>query len=233
MKRIISVSGIEELSAFTAKTVAEQAKICLEKSGRFTWVLSGGNTPKLVFSELISNYSNGVDWSKTDIFWVDERCVPPSHVESNYGMAYDHLLSKIKFKNIYRMEGELPPSLAASNYEQQIRSYFGLSGGELPDFDFMLLGVGIDGHVASLFSMKEIKTSHSHLVVAPFVEKLGIYRITMTLPVINNCSCCLVMVPGKAKCEIVRKAWSGDPELPVSKVNLTHGSELWVADHEL
>lgn len=131
------------------------------------------------------------------------------------------------------MEGELPPSLAASNYEQQIRSYFGLSEGELPRFDFMLLGVGIDGHVASLFSLKEIKNVNSCLVVAPFVEKLGTSRITMTLPVINNCNCCLVMVPGKAKSEIVKKAWSGNFELPIGQINLTHGLELWVTDHEL
>ena len=233
MRRIISVSGIEELSCFTAKTVVEQAKICLEKTGRFSLVLSGGNTPKFVFDKLVSKYGDEIFWSKVDVFWVDERCVSPSHVDSNYGMAYNHLLSQIKFKNIYRMEGELSPSLAARTYEQQIRSYFGLSEGEWPCFDFMLLGVGIDGHVASLFSLKEIKNSNSRLVAAPFVEKLGTSRISMTLPVINNCSCCLVMVPGKTKSEMVTKAWSENLELPIGQINLTHGLELWVTDHEL
>ena len=233
MRRIISVAGLEKLSSFTAQTIVEQAVRRIEKSGRFSLVLSGGNTPKFVFDKIVSKYHDEVIWSKIDVFWVDERCVGPSHQESNYGMAYKHLLAKVNFNRIYRMKGELPPSLAASNYDQQIRSYFGLSASELPGFDFMLLGVGIDGHVASLFSLREIKNSSSDLVAAPFVEKLGRYRITLTLPVINNCNCCLVMVPGKAKSEIVRQGWSEKSELPVGQINLAHGLELWVIDHEL
>ena len=233
LKKIVSVSGIEELSSFTAKTIVEQAKLCLDKSGRFSLVLSGGNTPKFVFDTLASEYGEEVFWSQIDVFWVDERCVPPSHADSNYGLANDHLLTKIKVKHSYRMEGELSPSIAANNYERQMNSYFGLSAGELPRFDFMLLGVGADGHVASLFSIDQITKSNSHLVAAPYIEKLSTYRMTMTLPVINNCAYCLVMVNGEAKRDIVREAWSKKSKLPIGEIRLTDGIELWVTDYEL
>ncbi|MCU1318815.1 MAG: 6-phosphogluconolactonase [Edaphobacter sp.] len=176
--------------------------------------ISGGTTPKAMFALLADPaqpFVRQVPWDKIDLYWVDERCVPPDHADSNYRMTKEALLSKVPLQTerIHRMEGELEPEVAAARYESTIRNSFKLEGAETPTFDLILLGMGDDGHTASLFPHTEALNDMTHIVVANHVPQKDTWRITLTWPVINQGREVVFLIEGAAKAQILHDVLLG------------------------
>jgi len=201
---------------------------------RFTVALSGGSTPKTLYSLLAAEHANS-DWGHTYLFFGDERHVPPDHTESNYRMVNESLLSKIQIpgQNIFRVKAENPDAqAAAADYETQLRTFFVLKPGEFPRFDLILLGLGPDGHTASLFPGSEGLKEQSQLVIANWVEKFKTYRISLTFPVLNNAAEVMFLASGADKANIVHQILEGknDPPYPAQQAQPDDGRLIWMLD---
>ena len=174
--------------------------------------ISGGTTPKAMFALLAAEpFASQVPWDKLDLFWVDERCVPPDNADSNYRMTREALLSKVPLPadRIHRMEGELDPEVAAARYESTIRNAFRLEGAETPTFDLILLGMGDDGHTASLFPHTEGLNDLTHIVIANHVPQKDTWRITLTSPVLNQGREVAFLIEGAAKAQVLHDVLLG------------------------
>jgi 6-phosphogluconolactonase len=196
--------------------------------GRFTVALSGGSTPKLLYAQLVRQ---PIEWRHVHVFWGDERCVPPDHPDSNYGLAQRTLLSHVDIppQNVHRLPGELAPARAAQQYEDELRSSLGTP----PRFDLILLGMGADAHTASLFPGTLALHEQQRWVVANYVDKLQATRLTLTLPVINQASNVIFLITGSDKAAALRSVWHGpyDPDrFPAQSVALTTGRVSWLVD---
>ncbi|MBF0364300.1 MAG: 6-phosphogluconolactonase [Oligoflexia bacterium] len=211
----------------------------IKESKRFAISLSGGTTPKGIYSLMASeSYRHKFQWKFIHLFWGDERYVPFSDEKSNYRMVYDSLLAKVDIpkSNIHAISTDAEdPSSSAAFYEQDLISYFKLSRGELPRFDLILLGLGIDGHLASLFP--QITTAaekmSSQLVMATLGGEPNLPRVTLTLPVINNAKNLMWIVTGASKAEIIRKVLgsnSKNKNLLPKHVLLKDGQTFWFLD---
>ena len=203
----------------------------LAGNGFATLVLTGGRTPKPVYELLASQaYVDQVDWDRIHFFWGDERCVPPEDPESNFGMAWSAFVSKIRppAGNIHRMRGGMgDPAAAASLYEAEIRDI--LPGIDIPSFDLVLLGMGADGHTASLFP--GTSWEDEKLVVSTQAPDSGIRRISMTPRLLNSATAVLFLVTGANKAEtLVRVLRDPAGDLPASKIDPVHGSLTWMVD---
>ena len=203
-------------------------------SNCFTVALSGGSTPKSLYSLLAANYA-GFDWSRTFLFFGDERHVPPSDADSNYRMVNESLLSKISIPaaNVFRVKTENPDAAAAAaNYEAQMQKFFALSAGQFPRFDLILLGLGPDGHTASLFPGSDGLKEHSKLVIANWVEKFKTHRISFTFPVLNNGREVMFLASGPDKADMVQQVLEGNntPPYPSQLVLPADGKLLWMLD---
>ncbi|HYL79732.1 MAG TPA: 6-phosphogluconolactonase, partial [Candidatus Acidoferrum sp.] len=206
----------------------------------FTVALSGGSTPKALFRLLAGegdgSFRGRVPWNRAQVFWGDERHVPPDHPDSNYRMTYDTLLSRVPVppENIHRIRTEDPDAdKVAESYERTLRSVFRLAEGQLPRFDLVLLGMGPDGHTASLFPGTPALHERKRLVVGQWVEKLQTHRITLTPPVLNNAALVVFLVSGAEKAETLRAVLLGEyqPErFPAQLVRPTGGRLLWLVD---
>jgi 6-phosphogluconolactonase len=206
-----------------ADRFVELTKGAVAARGRFTVALSGGSTPRGLFGDLVASKSDQLPWDKMFFFWGDERHVPPDHPDSNYRMANEALLSKVSVPaaNIFRIPAEdSDASRAAASYEATLRNFFQLGQGQLPRFDLMMLGMGPDGHTASLFPQTKALAETSHLVVANWVEKLHTNRITMTAPVLNASREVEFLIAGQDKAEAVHEVLegTGSPEIYPSKL---------------
>jgi 6-phosphogluconolactonase len=178
-------------------------------------------------------YLGRVDWSRTHFFWVDERCVPPVHPDSNYKAAFDLLLSKLPVEDshFHRIPGEQSPEVAALSYEQDLRDFF--VDQSPPRFDLVILGVGTDGHTASIFPGSRFAIDTSRYAVHVYVEKLDSHRVTLTLPVLNNARGVVFLVSGREKAGIVRSMLVDDIQCyPASLVTPVEGTVTWLLDHE-
>jgi 6-phosphogluconolactonase len=205
----------------------------VRNSGRFTVALSGGSTPKSLYALLASGSVPSIPWKKIFFFFGDERFVPPDHPDSNYRMARQAgLFSKVPERNVFRVPTELTDAdIAARTYEQTLRKFFGLQPGEFPRFDLALLGLGPDGHAASLFPGTAALHEKISLVVANWVEKFQSCRVTLTLPVLNRSACVMFLVSGSDKAKIVREVLNNeDANLPSQKVRPADGRLLWLLD---
>ena len=174
--------------------------------------ISGGTTPKAMFGLLAAEpFASQVPWDKLDLFWVDERCVPPDNADSNYRMTKEALLSKVPLPadRIHRMEGEFAPEVAAARYESTIRNAFRLEGAETPTFDLILLGMGDDGHTASLFPHTEGLNDLTHIVIANHVPQKDTWRITLTSPVLNQGREVAFLIEGAAKAQVLHDVFLG------------------------
>lgn len=204
--------------------------------GRFDVALSGGQTPRPLHRLLaISPYVGRIPWQKTRIFWVDERCVPEEDENSNYGNAKKDFLDRapIPGRRMHPMDGTLPPETGAKAYERHLKSAFKGNGEKWPAFDLVLLGLGVDGHVASLFPQAEIREDESRWVIAVKGGMPRVDRLTMTLPVINHGKTVVFMVSGKTKAPVVKTVLEHrDKHLPAARVNPKNGRLLWVLDQE-
>jgi 6-phosphogluconolactonase len=224
----------QELFHAAAKKFCSLGSKSITATGRFTVALSGGSTPRGLHQELVTDFASQLDWSKVFFFWGDERHVAPDSSESNYRMAKETLLSKLPIppENIFRVPSELPDARqAAAKYEQTLQEFFHLKPDWFPKFDFILLGMGPDGHTASLFPGTAALQEKDRLVVGNWVEKLNTFRITFTYPVLNNGACVMFLVSGDEKAEMVRRALQ-DPaaNLPCQKIHPADGELLWYLD---
>ncbi len=232
---LADASALAERAAELFVTLAAGA---IARQGRFCAALSGGSTPLGLYARLVQPpYASLVDWSKIHLFWGDERCVPPEHPDSNYGAAWPVLLERalIPAANIHRIPGELEPALAARSYEQTLAAFFGRLA--LPCLDLVLLGLGDDGHTASLFPGSPAVAEKLRWVVevehrqppTPLVS-----RVTLTPPVLNAAACGLFLVSGAAKANRLVQVLKGpyQPEiLPAQIVRPQPGRLIWLADH--
>jgi 6-phosphogluconolactonase len=198
----------------------------VSQRGAASLAISGGTTPTLYFPLLASE---PLPWDRIALFWADERCVPPSHEESNFGMADRLLLSRVHIpgENIHRIRGEKNPALAARDYTEELQRFFG----GLPRFDLVILGVGSDGHTASLFPGDEALETEEH-VSAVHVPRLNSSRITLTLPVLNHARAVLMIVSGNDKAPIVERLLDMRTrgEYPAGRVRPERGELIWLLD---
>lgn len=223
------------LSHEAALYFAEAAAQAVAERGRFAVALSGGSTPKSLYSLLAGDEFRGrISWGQAHFFWGDERCVPPDDPQSNYRMAHETLLARVPVPpvNVHRMAGEDPdPLRAARKYEEELRAFFGEA---LPRFDLVLLGLGEEGHTASLFPDSPALEERERLVAAPYVDKLRAYRLTLTLPVLNAAARVAFLAAGKSKRAILPQVLYGTGTVPVpaQRVRPLQGALLWFIDEE-
>ncbi len=225
----------QELFAAAAEEVVRLANLSVAERGQFTIALSGGSTPKNLFNLLASNAKSSLPWDRTFFFWSDERHVGPDDAESNYRMANEAMLSKVPVPagNVFRIPGENPDAAAAAQaYEQTLRKFFQMDSG-VPQFDLILLGMGPDGHTASLFPGTAALQEKSKLVVANWVEKLKTHRLSFTLPLINAAREVAFLVGGTDKAsvlKIVLEENAPGEQYPSKLVNPTKGKLIWFVD---
>jgi len=226
----------QELFAAAADEVIRAANEAVVKRGRFTIALSGGSTPKSLNNLLATNARTSLPWDRMFFFWGDERHVPPTDPESNYLMAEETLLSKVPVPraNVFRIPAENPDAAAAAlAYEETLRKFFALGPGEFPHFDLILLGMGPDGHAASLFPGTTALQEKSRLVVANWVQKFKTDRITLTLPVLNAARCVTFLVSGTEKAAALHEVLETDAlgeQYPSKLVRPTDGKLIWLVD---
>ena len=218
-------AAAEELAAAAADAITDR--------GVFRVALSGGTTPRRLFDTLsTARYRRRVDWMKTRVFFVDERCVPPSHERSNYRLAKEHLLDPLRVPpaNVFRMKGEDEPRRAAAAYEKVLRREF---RDRAPRFDLVLLGLGADGHTASLFPGTPALVEKTRWVAPNPAPSAGEWRLTLTLPVLNAGRRVLFHVAGADKASVVATLLLKKPgyrKLPASRVRPSRGSLVWIID---
>jgi 6-phosphogluconolactonase len=204
--------------------------------GVFSIALSGGSTPAELYRRLASPPAvERVNWPAVQVFFGDERCVPPGHPESNYGMVRRTLLegAPVPNENVHRMAGELPPAVAATMYEDELRAVFRIPHDAVPRFDLILLGMGPDGHTASLFPGTAALHEWQRLVVANHVPQLNTDRLTLTFPVLNNGRQVAFLVTGADKAEALAGVLEGPPtpdRYPAQAVRPTDGRLVWLMD---
>jgi len=219
-----------------AKEFVSQADLAIKAQGRFTVALSGGSTPRGMFSLLAASYRDRLPWDKVYFFWSDERHVPPDSSESNYRMAYDSLLSNVPVPqvNIFRIPAEKSDAReVALEYEETVRRFFQVPQGAFPQFDLILLGMGPDGHTASLFPESSAVHEEDRLVVSNWVEKLKTDRITFTAPLINQAKTVMFLIAGSDKAQALREVMEGNqsPDLYPSKlIHPLSGRCIWLVD---
>jgi 6-phosphogluconolactonase len=218
-----------------ADRFVEVAQAAIAERGRFSVALAGGSTPRRTYELLATGaYRNRIQWAGVHIFFGDERGVPPTDTESNYRMAREALMGLVPIpaQNVQRIMGEEEPFAGARLYEQELRAYFD-GAAAWPRFDLVLLGMGEDGHTASLFPGTPALAEQQAWVVANRVEKLATYRITLTAPAINHAAHVVFMVTGATKAERLLEVLHGprDPErLPAQMIQPVDGSLTWLLD---
>lgn len=227
------VENSEELASEGAKIFRDASEQANAEQGRFSVALSGGSTPRQLFRHLGASYRKKIAWDMVHLFWSDERCVPRDHEQSNFRLAYDELISRIWIpsENIHRIKGELSPSEAAHYYEDDMKRHFDK---DLPAFDLILLGVGADGHTASLFPHSEILRENHRLCLPVFSDTALHWRVTLTLPLLNAAKQVLFLISGRSKAGIVgsligRKESKG---YPAAMVRSSAGNITWLLDRD-
>lgn len=226
---------IESLSRSAVDFVLALVRKAAAARGRFSMAISGGSTPKQLYSLLASpSCRDSVPWPAVHVFWADERCVPKENPDSNYKLAFDTFLHAVPIpsENIHRIHGEEEPAAAARLYEEELRSSFG--GGGMPVFDLILLGTGEDGHTASLFPGSAAVRETKRLAVPVYIDPPGLNRVTLTLPVLNHGACALFFAAGRSKAAVVHEIFEdGNPQsYPAGLVRPQSGSAVWMLDRE-
>ena len=229
----------EKLIEAAAEHVIEIVSQGIIENGKVAVALSGGSTPRPLFALLASEkYSRRVGWDRTHIFWGDERCVPPDNYQSNYQMARETLLkaAPIPASNVHRIHGEEDPEKAAVEYENELRTFFGVNATDdspLLGFDLILLGMGDNGHTVSLFPGSPAVKEEKRWVMAQYVEVVSMWRITLTPVVINAAQNIIFIVSGTEKAEGLHDVLEGpfQPEvLPAQIISPARGRLLWLLD---
>lgn len=221
------------LSASLAEWINNYIQQVLAKQDRFTFVLSGGSTPKALYALLAeSPYKESIPWEKLHFFWGDERAVPFEDSRNNAKMCYDELLDKVpvKAENIHIMRTDITPEESAAEYEKILNTYFESSE---TTFDFVLLGMGDDGHTLSLFPGTEVIHEQNALATSFFLQAQDMYRITLTAPVVNNAACVAFLAAGAGKAEVLKQVLKGNRNVdlyPSQIIQPVKGQLHWFVD---
>jgi 6-phosphogluconolactonase len=225
----------EQLAVAAAEKIVDYEYEFHGEPDPFSVALAGGNTPRRVYELLATErFRDRIEWSKVHFFFGDERCVPPDHPDSNYAMAYESLISKVPIpaKNVHRIISEGNANENARAYENQLRAFF--AGLSWPRFELVLLGMGEDGHTASLFPNSEALQEVSRWVVPTKNEQSGQERITLTVPVFNHARRVMFLVTGKNKAqrlkEVLRPQPAGSEQLPAQAITPLEGTLEWLVD---
>jgi 6-phosphogluconolactonase len=226
---------LQELCSRAAELLIGIAREAVTARDAFTVALSGGKTPKALYELLRDDtMAARLPWEKTHVFWSDERCVPPDDPESNYRLANQSLLAHVPVprEQIHRMHGEdLDPQHAAEDYAAELENHFGAGD---PRFSLILLGMGEDGHTASLFPHSPVLADREHTVAAPYVEKLAAYRLTLTLRTLNAAATVMFLVSGEEKATALKAALEDvaddDGSVPARLVRPKRGELVWLVD---
>ncbi len=222
----------QALNKALADFILSKANEAVTERGRFIVCLSGGSTPAQLYSLLANEYyCVAIPWQKTFIFWGDERCVPASDERNNAHMARKTLLNHIEIPagNVYPIQTELAPDNAARAYELKLQDFF---ENELPVFDLILLGLGEDGHTASLLPGTAVLTEYSRWVSEVYHSQQQMFRVTLTLPVINNARCCVFLVTGSGKAQVVKELLGKNAKsnYPAQLIKPLNGNLVWYLD---
>ena len=225
---------LEKLSLHAAELFVEQAKQAIKEHDRFLVALNGGNTPTRLFQLLASDYRDKIDWSSTHIFWGDERCVPPMDAGSSYGQAKEALLQHVMIpeNHVHRVQGELTPASASVEYVQTLK-LFAENDLEFPRFDLVYLGMGEDGHTASLFPGSPVDVTETVVPVTANYQDRPANRVTMTPLVFNQAHMVVFMATGDKKANTLAEVLSDryNPELyPAQRIDPKDGKLIWLVD---
>ena len=233
MRHLEIVATKEDLVQQAVEHFINAASEQIRNKGVFAVALSGGSTPKPVYAALAEpGNRERMDWDKVHFFWGDERHVPPEDVQSNYRMVREALLDRIDLpsENIHRVPAEMEVRMAAFQYEEELRQFF---SGEWPVFDFIFLGMGQDGHTASLFPHSAGLNEDFRWFIANYAPGMETWRLTLSAPAINAARFILVLVEGKAKAARLKAVWNGpsDPDdMPIQMIDPPDGDMLWLVD---
>lgn len=224
----------QELAHRAARHIADAATAAVSQRGRFSLCLSGGDTPMETYSVLASELRDSVPWEAVDVFWGDERCIPLERPDNHFTMARASLLSHVPIppENVHRARGEAAdPAASALEYEATLRDYFGHPDG-FPTFDLVLLGMGEDGHVASLFPGSDGWAERERWVVDHHVVKRGerVRRLTLTMPVLSGAREVVLLVSGELKAEMLAAVLGGEADVPARELNATAADVCWMVD---
>ena len=225
---------LEQLSKHAADIFVDQAAQAIRERGRFLVALNGGSTPTRLFQLLATDYRNKVDWPGVHVFWGDERCVPPQDSGSSYGQAQGILLDHVAMpeSNIHRVKGELDPATATTEYAQTLKS-FAAEHLEFPRFDLVYLGMGEDGHTASLFPGSTVHVTEPVIAVTANYQHRPANRVTVTPIVFNQARTVAFMATGEKKANTLSEVLSDryNPELyPAQRIDPKDGQLIWLVD---
>lgn len=236
MAEIVKLDNAELVAEEAARRWLQSAQEAVSERGAFRIMLSGGNTPRLLYQLMAQDpWRDQIPWERTYVFWGGERRVPPNHPESDYRMARETLLDHVPIPDdhVFRLQGEGLESSVVRDYENKLRRHFQLKEREWPRFDLALLGLGADGHIASIFPGTRAVSDLSNTVLVYQVPKLGVERVTVTLPVINHARHILFLVVGEEKASALAGALQG-PNLPstypAQAVKPVDGTVTWLVD---
>ncbi len=221
-----------EAAAACCRKILDLLKETLANRDRAALAVSGGSTPKLLFAEMAKS---GFDWTRTHLFWVDERGVPPTDAQSNYKLAKENFIDPARFPagNVHRIQAELDPQRAAQLYADEIRSFFALGPGEFPRFDIIHQGLGPDAHTASLFPGDPLIDDHENLVAAVYAEKFRQWRITLLPGVLLAARNTIMLVAGEDKAEALHAVFKepcNPRKYPAQIVTKSQGNVMWFLD---
>lgn len=235
--QVVVTASPQDVSSEAAARFQRLAADSIAAAGRFSVALSGGSTPRALYRLLAAPpFSEAIDWPRVHLFWGDERFVPAEHPDSNYGLAREAFISRVPIPavNVHPIPTESgDPEAAAARYEEALRQFFPAPEGEMPHFDLVLLGLGADGHTASLFPGSPALDEHDRLVVATYVPKLSAWRLTLTPPLLRGARHVLFLVAGLDKASALREVLEGpyDPyRLPAQLVQPDEGDLTWLVD---
>jgi 6-phosphogluconolactonase len=226
-----------KLSRAAGEFFVTQSQESIIDKGYFTVALSGEETPATLYSLLASDaYASRIDWTKVHIFWGDERCVPPEDLDSNYNMAKQNLLDQVPIpaENIYRIHGEDDTKIAARDYEKALQGFFAANdAGINPRFDLVLLGLGDDGHTASLFPHSTALEVEGRWVTANYVDSMRAWRITLTAEALNAARHIMFFVAGASKANALKAVLEGESDpltYPAQLIDPQQGRLIWLVD---
>ncbi|HEY0515169.1 MAG TPA: 6-phosphogluconolactonase [Thermoanaerobaculia bacterium] len=234
LREVRIFDDVPALMRAAADEIALAAERAVAERGRFTWALAGGSTPRALYSLLAGDaYRDRMPWSAIHFFWGDERHVPPDHPDSNFRMAREAMLDAVPVPpgNVHRVPAEEPDAQrAAAAYESTLRAFFQVAVGEWPGFDLVLLGLGPEGHTASLFPGSPAIAERQRLVLAPWVEAQHTFRVTLTPPVLNHARRAMFLVSGEEKAAALRAVLEGAREPARYPAQIVEGNVLWMVD---
>jgi 6-phosphogluconolactonase len=229
MKTEPRVIRTKNFVADAAALILEQARKALAERNEFRIALSGGNTPAPVYARVAAE-AHDLPWNRVRFTFGDERCVPPDDSQSNFRMARENLFvpAAVPEKSIMRLRGEIDPQIAAQEYEDQLSAIATRRGEPIYQHDLILLGLGDDGHTASLFPGTAALEETTRLVVANFVPKLNAWRLTFTFPLINHGRHILFLVGASKSPQLIERVLAGDSQFPAARVNPSAGEVTWI-----